>query len=93
MSTNKRQVLIRVQPSHYEKLKILSNQNHRSVSNQIEWLILRHITEYEAEHGTITPPTQDKANGVVQSNVMGNNVIGNNTLIAVDDGKSYVSIT
>ena len=52
MATQKKQVLIRVQPDTYEKLKIISDKNHRSVSNQMEWLMLQFITDYEEEPGS-----------------------------------------
>lgn len=54
MATQKRQVLIRVQPETYEKLKIISDKNHRSVSNQLEWLMLQFISNYETQNGQIS---------------------------------------
>ena len=47
MATSKRQVLIRVQPEDYKKLKAISIKNHRSVSNLLEWLMLNFINDYE----------------------------------------------
>ena len=79
MATQKRQVLIRVQPDTYEKLKAISDKNHRSVSNQMEWLMLQFISEYEAQNGSI--PLLNKDMGVVQNNSSGTNLIaigGNN---------------
>ena len=54
MATQKRQVFIRVQPETYEKLKIISDKNHRSVSNQLEWLMLQFISNYETQNGQIS---------------------------------------
>ena len=36
MATNKRPVLIRVQPVNYDKFKVIADKNGRSVSNQLE---------------------------------------------------------
>lgn len=72
MATNKRQVLIRVQPDTYEKLKAISDQNHRSVSNQLEYLMLRFVREYEKENGAI--PLNN--GNVTQNNENGNNYYG-----------------
>lgn len=63
MASQKRQVLIRVQHDTFEKLKAISDKNHRSVSNQMEWLILQFIAEYEAKNGAIS--LLDKNQGVV----------------------------
>lgn len=79
MATKKRQVLIRVQPDTYEKLKAISDNNHRTVSNQMERLMLQFISEYEAKNGSI--PLADKNASVVQNNSSGTNLIaigGNN---------------
>lgn len=73
MATQKRQVLIRVQPDTYEKLKAISDKNHRSVSNQMEWLMLQFISEYEAQNGSI--PLLNKNMGVVQNNSSGTNLV------------------
>ncbi len=66
MPSQKRQVLIRVQHDTFEKLKAISDKNHRSVSNQMEWLILQFIAEYEAKNGAIS--LLDKNQGAVQNN-------------------------
>jgi len=36
-----------------EKMKIIASANKRSVAKELEWLIERHIAEYEKEHGEI----------------------------------------
>ena len=78
MATQKKQVLIRVQPDTYEKLKIISDKNHRSVSNQMEWLMLQFITDYEAQNGLISLSREDKHISGVQNNFVtygGNNAV------------------
>ena len=78
MATNKKQVLIRVQPDTYEKLKFISDKNHRSVSNQLEWLMLQFISDYESTNGQIL-----LANLETQKNVGGTN------FFAMGTGNSY----
>ena len=53
MATKKRPILIRVQPYNYEKLKAIADKNSRSISNQLEYLMIQYIEKYEKEHGTI----------------------------------------
>lgn len=36
-----------------DKMKVISAANKRSVAKELEWLIERHIQEYEAENGEI----------------------------------------
>lgn len=36
-----------------EKMKVIASANKRSVAKELEWLIERHIAEYEAENGEI----------------------------------------
>ena len=73
MATQKKQVLIRVQPDTYEKLKIISTRNHRAVSNQLEWLMLQFITEYETANGKIPLADRKAEAKVVQNNLGGVN--------------------
>ena len=53
MATNKRPVLIRVQPVNYDKLKFIADKNGRSVSNQLEFLMKIFIENYETQNGQI----------------------------------------
>lgn len=74
MATNKRQVLIRVQPDTYAKLKVISDKNHRSVSNQLEWLMLQYIADYEAQNGKVS--TGDTvSNNIARKSGGGTNIL------------------
>ena len=53
MSTYKKPYALRVDEIAFEKLKVISSSNHRSVNSQIEALIEKCILDYEKEHGTI----------------------------------------
>ena len=54
MATSKRQVLIRVVPQDYEKLKAIADKNNRSVSNQLEYLIKKLIAYDESKKSNNT---------------------------------------
>ena len=74
MATNKRPVLIRVQPVNYDKFKVIADKNGRSVSNQLEYLMRIFIENYEAQNGQI--PLVDEntgANSAVINEQVGNN--------------------
>lgn len=36
-----------------DKMRVIAAANKRSVAKELEWLIERHIEEYEQEHGKI----------------------------------------
>ena len=60
MATKKRPILIRVQPINYQKLKAIADQNSRSISNQLEYLMVQFINKYEKENGAIPPDNDDE---------------------------------
>ena len=65
MASQKRQSLVRFRPETYEKLKFVADSNHRSVSNQLEWIVLQFLDQYEAQNGTIR---LESNTSVVQNN-------------------------
>ena len=89
MTTNKKQVLIRINQDIHEKLKFISEKNNRSVSNQLMWLILQFISNYESINGQILSDDSgsQKNVGVVQQNNNGMN------FFAIDGGVSYGTIS
>lgn len=40
-------------PENIEKMRVIASANKRSIAKELEWLIERHIAEYESEHGEI----------------------------------------
>lgn len=44
---------LRIDDETMEKLKIISDENGRSLNKEIEQLILKHIREYESDYGII----------------------------------------
>lgn len=59
MTTNKRVFTLRLQDEVFEKIGILATRQHRSMTNYIEYLLLQHITEVEAEQGEIHTQSND----------------------------------
>lgn len=53
MATNKIQTGLRLNESLYEKAKVLSTKEQRSLNNFIEYVVQKHIDDYEKEHGVI----------------------------------------
>ena len=47
--------IIKANTSHenISKMKVIAKQNKRSISKELEWLIEKHIEEYEKENGEI----------------------------------------
>jgi hypothetical protein len=58
MATNKRVFTLRLDDDVFDRIGILATNEHRSLTNYIEHVLLMHITEIEKEHGTVR---QDKS--------------------------------
>lgn len=54
MATNKRVFTLRLEDDVFDKIGILATNEHRSMTNYIEYVLLQHITEVEKETGPIT---------------------------------------
>ena len=53
MATNRIQTGLRLNTTTYDKLRILSVRETRSLNNFIEYVLQQYIDHYEAEHGII----------------------------------------
>lgn len=53
MTTNKRVFTLRLTEEDYEKIRVISERNNRSMANQIEHLVRRHIHDYEKTNGAV----------------------------------------
>ena len=53
MATNKRVFTLRLSDEVFEKIGILATNEHRSVTNYIEFVLLKHLKDVEREHGEI----------------------------------------
>jgi len=59
MATDKRQFTLRLQPDSFEKLKYISEFEHRSISMQIEHVVLEYIKNFETNQGKILLPSSE----------------------------------
>lgn len=81
MSTDKRQFTMRMQQYNFEKIRIISMRNKRSIAMQIEYLLENYIADYEKRNGKINVLSDDESRNVVNNNLGGTNFVaigGNN---------------
>lgn len=60
MATNKRVFTLRLEDEVFDKIGYLATAEHRSMTNYIEYVLLKHITEIENEKGEIQPPPNEE---------------------------------
>lgn len=61
MATNKKVFTLRLEDEVFDKIGVLATAEHRSLTNYIEYVLLKHINEVEQEQGVIKPtPENDK---------------------------------
>ena len=53
MATNKRVFTLRLEDGVFDKSGFLATSEHRSMTNYIEYVLLKHIAEVENERGKI----------------------------------------
>ena len=44
---------LRLKDEVFDKIKCIAKSQHRSMTNYIEYVLLEHLRDYEAEHGPI----------------------------------------
>lgn len=59
MATNKRVFTLRLSDDVFDKIGILATNEHRSMTNYIEHVLIRHLEQVERENGKIQTE-QDK---------------------------------
>ena len=52
MATNKCPFTLRLSDEMYDKIGILATKDHRSMTNYIEYVLVKHLEEIEKEKGT-----------------------------------------
>ncbi len=57
MATNKRVFTLRLSDEVFDKIGVLATKEHRSMTNYIEYVLLKHINDIEAERGEIKEET------------------------------------
>ena len=60
MATNKRVFTLRMEDEVFDKIGALATQEHRSMTNYIEFVLLKHITDVETEKGEIKPVSTEE---------------------------------
>ena len=58
MATNKKVFTLRLEDEIFDKIGALATAEHRSLTNYIEYLLLKHINEVEQERGVIKPDSE-----------------------------------
>ncbi len=53
MATNKRVFTLRLPDEVFDKIGILATREHRSMTNYIEYVLMKHLSEIEQESGQI----------------------------------------
>lgn len=53
MATSKKVFTLRLQDEVFEKIEYLAKQEHRSVTNLIEYVLLQYIKQYQNKNGDI----------------------------------------
>lgn len=53
MATNKRVFTLRMEDAVFDKIGKLASDEHRSMTNYIEYILLEHIRKIESEKGVI----------------------------------------
>ncbi len=53
MATNKRVFTLRLPDEVFDKIGILATKEHRSMTNYIEYVLMKHLAEVEQESGEI----------------------------------------
>ncbi len=59
MATNKRVFTLHLSDDVFDKIGILATNEHRSITNYIEYVLIRHLKQVERENGKIQTE-QDK---------------------------------
>lgn len=57
MATNKRVFTLRLPDEVFDKIGILATKEHRSMTNYIEFVLMKHLEEVEQESGPIKANT------------------------------------
>lgn len=53
MATNKRVFTLRLSDEVFDKIGILATREHRSMTNYIEYVLMKHLAEVEQENGEL----------------------------------------
>lgn len=60
MATNKRVFTLRLQDDVFDKIEYLAEEEHSSMTNFIEYVLLQYLNKYQEENGEILLPYKQK---------------------------------
>ena len=60
MATNTRVFTLRLQDDVFDKIEYLAEEEHRSMTNFIEYVLLQYLNKYQEENGEILLPYKQK---------------------------------
>ena len=60
MATNKSVFTLRLQDDVFDKIEYLAEEEHRSMTNFIEYVLLQYLNKYQEENGEILLPYKQK---------------------------------
>lgn len=60
MATNKRVFTLRLEDKIFDKIGMLATEQHRSMTNYIEYVLLKHLMELEQVRGVIVTEAKEK---------------------------------
>ena len=60
MPSYKRVFTLRLEDEVFDKIEYLASREHRSMTNYIEYVLLKHISDTEKEIGEIKPNPEKK---------------------------------
>lgn len=60
MATRKRVFTLRLSDEIFDKIGALATAEHRSMTNYIEYVLIKHLDEIEEFQGDITAESEDK---------------------------------
>lgn len=58
MASRKRVFTLRLKDEIFDKIGVLATSEHRSMTNYIEYVLLKHLDEVEQERGPIQIPEE-----------------------------------
>lgn len=60
MATDKKVFTLRLAGEVFDKIGVLATNEHRSMTNYIEFVLLKHLEDVEREHGQIVVKEVDQ---------------------------------
>lgn len=57
---NRASFQLRINRTLRDKMAVIAARENRSMNSQIEYAIIRHVEDYEREHGPVSPTSATK---------------------------------